>query len=1279
MKLKSWVYFLLFLLFFMYMTDIQAQKKQKTYQITWKENLIFSPSPDYTIEILYFDGSSQGHEYPQLPLFYDQMPADIFFQKYEVTLQNVETTPFNEHDASLIPSDFEQKELKIDITTLTNRHQYMTAISFIPILKSQNGNYVKVTSVTFSYEGVEALAVPKKQKGYAANSILSSGNWYKIAISQAGLHKVTYDDLVGLGINVSGLSSSNIAFFGNGTGMLPENTSGKRPDDLIENAIMVFDGGDGSFDKGDYFIFYAQSPHTWNYDQASNIFSHQINTYSDYAYYYVNVDIGIGTKKRITTANNNHLSANSQVNTYTYYDFYEKDEVNLAQSGHIWVGDKFDYKTEYSYTMNLPAITGGPATLRVRAAFASPIYSSLAISVNGTSIGSLAYGNTGTDIARLSTASFNINPTSSTLNIDFKYNKPSGSSVSYLDWIELQATCLLRMHSSQFPFCNVENIGSGNITQYNIANSNANTKVWDVTEPGHSVQMQGELVGGIFSFKSPTSDLRKFVAFGGSDFLSVDIIGKVKNQNLHGDVNVDMVIVSHSDFLAQAERLAEFRRTHDGYSVKVVTPQEIYNEFSSGAQDPTAIRDYMKMIYDVSGGAYPQYLLLFGRPSYDYRGRSSNTKLFVPHYTFNKDAIDDKSMVYDDYFGFLDDNEGVGDNKGLIDIAIGRFPVTTAAQANVAVTKTINYSRRENLVKEGDVSRVSNLADWRNVITFVADDEDGNNHINEANAASATLSKTNKTINIEKIYLDAYTQVSHSGGQRYPEVNDAINKRVQRGNMMLVYHGHGGVNGLAHERVVTVSDINTWNNYYNQMIMVTLTCDFAQYDRESMSPGELVFLNANGGASGLITTSRVSYSGLGYTETLFKNLYVKDGGTLGQPRYKTLGELNRATKNKRGSSSLNMIIVLGDPAMPVAIPNYTVVTDSINGVSASFYQDTLKAFNKVTIKGRVVGDDSVTLSNFNGNIYPSIYDKAITLSTLQNDPNSGPFDFELQKNILFRGNASVKNGLFEFSFIVPKDINYSYGNGKISYYARTNASDAAGYFDEMIIGGISEEQLNDSIGPEMEVFLNDRTFVNGGITNPSPMLIVDLKDEHGINTTGNGIGHDLVAILDNVVETPIVLNDYYETQLDSFNSGTVRYPLKDIPVGKHTLKIRAWDVVNNVSEKTIHFEVISDEKLALDHVLNYPNPFTTRTEFYFEQNQAGGTFDILIQIFTISGKLVKTITAQQHIQGNRSQPVFWNGRDDYEDKLAKGVYLYKLKVRNQQGEIAEKIEKIVIL
>jgi len=377
---------------------------------------------------------------------------------------------------------------------------------------------------------------------------------------------------------------------------------------------------------------------------------------------------------------------------------------------------------------------------------------------------------------------------------------------------------------------------------------------------------------------------------------------------------------------------------------------------------------------------------------------------------------------------------------------------------------------------------------------------------------------------------------------------------------------------------------------------------------------------------------------------------------------------------------LGMIVTFGDPAMPLAIPVHNVVTYSINENNATDVIDTLKALSRVTIKGAVVDKDGKILDDFNGNIFPSIFDKEKTVTTLGNDPGSLPVvDFQQQNSILFRGNVTVKNGKFEFSFIMPKDIDFAMGNGKISYYARSVSTDATGHFDQFIIGGISDSVYNDSICPKMEVYLNDETFVNGSIVDPNPVLLVYLKDDLGINTTGNGIGHDLVAILNDETNSPFILNDYYESDLDSYNSGKIRYPLKDLPVGKHQLKVRAWNIINNLSEKTIAFEVVSDEKLTLAHVLNYPNPFTTHTDFYFEHNQPCGQFDIIVQIFTISGKIVKTITSQQTLQGNRSNPISWNGLDDYGDKLGKGVYVYRLKVRNQQGDIVEKIEKLVIL
>lgn len=1274
MKLKTWAIIIIFLTVLLQTTNTQAQKIEKSYTIDWVENIIYHPEPEKEVEMLFFHGASQNSEFPLLPLFFERISVDAFFQNYDVVVRNLKTTPLSSHEISLIPTDFSPSQFEVKVISTIDRKKNFAAISFTPIFK-QNETFVKVNSFDISINGKDPLFPTKRS--HANHSVLGNGSWYKIAVSKTGIYKVTYDDLVALGVPVSGLSSSRIALFGNGGRMLPEKNSISRADDLIENPIMIYDGGDGSFDSGDFFIFYAQGPHQWNYsstvDESNRAFSHTYNIYTDYAYYFINTDAGIGEKKRITTKDNHSLTATNTVSTYTHYDFFEIDEINLMKSGKDWYGDKFDITTSRTYTFNVPGIVAQRGRFSMSVAFASSITSRMTATVAGQSF--ILEGTDTGNIANKINRDFSFTPSTSSMTIQLDYNKPTSSAVAYLDWLEIQVTCNLSMHSAQFPFCNLESIGPEKITQFNISNSDSKTIVWDVTDPTHAFRLAGTLNNSTFSFKSKTDSMRQFVAFNGEHFYSVTPIGSIGNQNLHGTSNVDMVIITYPDFVSQAERLAEYRRENDGLSVKVTTPQQVYNEFSSGAIDPIAIRDYMKMIYDKSSGAKGQYLLLFGRPSYDYRGRVNEEKLYVPNYQYSSLNNESALRANDDYFGSLDDHEGDPSTNGvdILDVAIGRFPVTTAAQAKIVVDKTINYSEKRELVTNPNSGEISNLGDWRNVITLLADDEESA-HVNTSESSANIIAHQNPTINIEKIYCDAYSQVSYSGGQRYPEVNIAINNRMERGALVFSYYGHGGGNGWAHERILEISDINKWRNLYNQPIMTTLTCEFGWYDRAEISPAELVFINNKGGAAGMITTSRTAFMTFNdlYSITMYTHFFEEG---------KRLGDINRIAKNASGgmTNGLNMIVTFGDPTMPIAFPKYEITTDSINGKSISAVLDTISALSKVTIKGRVTNENGTTLSDFNGSITPTIFDKPVKMKTLQNDPSSRLFEFMQQKNVLFKGNASVKNGYFEFSFIMPKDINFSYGNGKISYYAKSNEVDAAGYSDRIIIGGMSDENYNDSIGPQITIFFNDETFVNGGITDQNPTLIVHLADELGINTTGNGIGHDLIAILDNAAEAPITLNDYYEAKQDSYNSGTVRYPLKELAIGKHTLKIRAWDIMNNVSEKSIDFEVISNEKLTLAHVLNYPNPFTTHTDFFFEHNQPGETFDILVQIFTISGKLVTTLTSTQVLQGNRCEGISWNGRDQYGDKLGKGVYLYRMKVRNQQGDIAEKIEKLVIL
>ena len=1276
MKNKSWVLFCVFCLIFTQHLDIQAQKITKKIQINWTDNHFHPISEDLSIEFLHFEEAVYLQNEERLPYFYETIPVDIFYKDYEVSVSDVQYEPMNTHDGALVPESYKNAQPQVHVESSYERSKPFMLISFCPIVRTGPHQCNRVTSITLTIAG-QNPATAKSTKSYTNRSVLTSGQWFRFTVTQTGIYKVTCQDLAAMGMKTP-ILSNQIALFGNGGKMLPEANSTPRTDDLREIPVFMYDGNDGYFDNDDYFIFYGESPHTVYYDSAANHFSHINNIYSDSTTYFITQTAGIGEKKRVQSVNNSHLLANQQVNDYVHFAFYDEDIYNLGSSGKDWLGDLFDVTTQRGYLFQVPGYKPANSRISVSVAGASNSYSQMAVAVNNIEVGNVSLSPiSSTLIATFGKGNFNFIPNGTNLSVSLTYSKPLTTSTAYLNWIELEVPCSLTMHSAQFGFSNPQTVGTGNISQFNISGANGNTRIWDVTNPGQTVQYTLTQNDGMYSFKVPTDEMRSFFAFDGTSYLSITPRGAVPNQNLHATEGVDMVIVTHPDFLSQADRLANFRREHDHLSVKVVTIDQVYNEFSGGSQDAMAIRDYMKMIYDKTDKAYPKYLLLVGRPCYDFRGRNEGTQIFVPNYQYyaHNDGISEINFyANDDNFGLLDDGESA--LNGLYDIAVGRFSCTTVSEASNMVDKSIRYTERRNLLSEG-ASQISNFADWRNVMALVADDEQME-FVDDAEMFSDIVETATPDINFDKIYLDAFQQVSNAGGQRYPDVTTSINNRMNRGCLLMTYVGHSGKDGWAAERVLENSDISRWSNYYNLAVMLSLSCTFSYYDRPSWSPAELAMLNTKGGVSAVISATRESWSdsNLDYGKNFYSIIFDNTSG-----QYPTIGELNFRAKNERGGATtrLAMYVLLGDPSMPMAIPTYHFVTDSINHTPVSEHLDTIRALSKVTVSGRVVDDNMQTLNNFNGTVFPSVYDKKLKTYTLANDPGSEPYMFYTQKSLLFRGNSTVQNGHFSFSFYVPKDIDYSFGNGKISYYARSMNVDAAGAFTDFIIGGTDSIGLNDKEGPVIDLYMNDENFVDGGIVNPNPTLIAKIKDNYGINTTGNGIGHDLTAILDGESDAQIVLNDYYETEKDSFNMGTVRYALSDLKTGKHTIKVRAWDINNNPSENELTFEVISDQKLELDHVLNYPNPFTTHTEFFFEQNQNGGMFDIQIQIYTISGKLVKTINTSQYMEGNRCSGIPWDGLDDYGDKIGKGVYMYKVRVRNQNNEISEKIEKLVIL
>jgi len=1250
--------------------------------LKWKAPKTAVYTETYSEKYLYFEGAKYDGISHQIPVYINRKRLASNVKGITASLNNMEFEDLLSSDLDNITGiDQIGDEIAITATVTYFKKTPHSRISFVPIRKNAStGIFQKL--ISFNLDVVPAEFIDgnskKKKAQYAANSVLQGGSWYKISVTQDGIYKLTYSFLSGLGIDVDNINPQNLRIYGNGGGMMPYDNSVFRYDDLEENAIEVVGEADGIFNGNDYILFYGEGPTSWGYSFPDARYKHQLNLYSEKTYYFLTADGGNGTPKRIASQAS-ESSFNTTVTNFDDYKFHEAEIENLLISGREWYGEKFDVVTSYSFPFSFPNISSSVTLeISVIGRAIAPATGEFSVLGNGSALTSLDlytssvngnylqdYGVPKSDVTTFSSGD--------AVTISVSYSKSEPSSVGWLNYIELNARRELKMSGNQMGFRDIQSVGAGNISKFFISNATSSVRVWEVTNPTNCSEMADSLFGSTLEFSIITDSLRQFVAFNGNTYLSAGAVGSIANQNIHGLIGQpEFVIVTNSAFKTQADDLAAFHRANDNMTVEVVTNSEVYNEFSSGAQDITAIKDLMRMLYNRAADSteLPKYLLLFGDGSYDNLHRLSNNTNYIPTYQSADSYKPVWSYVSDDYFGLLDDNEGDNPNDDL-DIGIGRFPVQSAAEAEAMVYKVTNYNSSNT------------MRDWRNVVCFIADDQDGNIHIDPSDDIAIHIDTTYCEYNIDKIYIDAYQQVSTAGGQRYPEATIAINRRVEKGALLINYTGHGGELGWAHERILENSDINNWSNFNSLPVFTTATCEFSRFDDPARTAaGEFVYLNPNGGGIALLTTVRLVFSGANeaLTRNFYETVFVPINGEM--PR---LGDIVMITKNKTGNGvNSRKYCLLGDPALRLAYPEHEVLTDSINGQVVMGDNDTLNALSLVTISGHIDNTAGGKYTSFNGTVYPTVYDKALVITTLKNDPDSDVKNFDLQKSILFRGKATVTNGEFNFSFIVPKDIAYQNDFGRISYYAENGVTDAHGCYEEFIIGGSASNIAADNTGPQVDLYMNDTSFVFGGITNESPTMLAFIFDEHGINTSGNGIGHDLVAILDGATNNPIILNDDYIADRDTYKSGSISYDFSDLEKGNHTLSLKVWDVYNNSTEAITEFVVAPSAELALSHVLNYPNPFTTYTEFWFEHNRPGQNLDVQIQIFTISGRLIKTINTSVFTLGFRPDPkiytdLTWNGKDDFGDNIGRGVYVYHLKVKAEDGSFADKFEKLVIL
>ena len=868
------------------------------------------------------------------------------------------------------------------------------------------------------------------------------------------------------------------------------------------------------------------------------------------------------------------------------------------------------------------------------------------------------------------------------------------NSTAFVDYIRISGICDLKFNNQTLLFDRSHYNSASNIVQYNISQSQAVSEVWDITDRFNAKSILNADNADNFSFKVSENELKEYVLVSSLSFLSPDKAqsSKIANQNLKGTVfrsdsgqntSIDYLIITPSVFLSQANRLAQINRDQNNLNVKVITLDEIYTEFSCGQQDVGAIRNFVKYVYDNANSDQDRlkYLCLFGDASFDYKNRIRNNTNYVPIWNSLQSFSLSFSFISDEFYAQLDGDEGNLDEfVGDSDLAVGRIIADSQIKARELVDKIANYYDEKSYGK------------WRNNYLIVSDDvdEDWEKVLQETTDESATqVTNYRPYMNAVKIHTDAYLQESTSAGERYPKAKADFFDRLDEGAVVINYFGHGGEDGLASERIFDKFDAQNLKNTNRYNCFITVTCEFTKFDdplRETA--GEYVYWNPRGGAVGLITTTRQIYVNVGVSlnEKLTENLFDDSAG-----ENLSIAEVLTKTKNELNTVQKLLVFFIGDPAMKLAIPEPRIALTTLNDLPIDASNNTIKALDKVKLSGEIQDENGLLISDYSGEVTVTVFDKNISRTTLGNDnqtDSSGQLitmDFETQGEVVFNGKASVANGLFDVSFVVPKDIKFNTSNGKVSFYAKEEAvlKDKTGYSNDLLIGGLNTNAEEDNTPPTMQLFMNDESFVSGGITNSNPTLIVQLFDENGINTS-SGVGHDISGILDGNQSNPIVLNNYYVANPDDFTNGEVVYNLRDLEPGLHTISVRAFDVYNNVVTSEIQFVVYDEnESLVVKNVLNYPNPFVSYTEFWFNHNSSD-PLDIMVQIFTVSGKLVRTLrgVSSSGVYGSNSlsRDVIWDGTDDFGEKVGKGTYVYKLKVKSQRlNKQVVKIEKLVIL
>jgi hypothetical protein len=1116
-----------------------------------------------------------------------------------------------------------------------------------------------------------------RTENYSSSSVLSSGRWFKIAVTEDGIYRIDFTKLKQLGLE----NPSYPKIFGNNCGQLSYFNDGTEPDDLREIAIFTNTGSDGIFNEGDYLLFYGKGPNRWFYDYSRRDFNFVRHNYSDTAYYFITS--GTTEGKKITTRLSPEMASNFTSSESDALYIHEKEVENLLHSGREWY-QPVNYLKDTEINPGFKDIvTGEKVKYTIRVLARASITTNFSLSENGSILATVPIAGvnlsstTGT-YAQSAEAEGEVLPYSSApiYKVSFS-NNGEISARGWIDYVKIHARRFNTFDGQTTHFTDSKSVGPGIVTEFTIKSSAEATVIWDVTNPYTAKIISYTRSGENVTFKLTTDTLKTVVAFRSAN-TKIPVIKsfQLPNQDLHASAPADMIIVTHPLFRSFAERLAGFHEKNSGLISLIVTPQQIYNEFSGGIPDIAAIRNFLRMKYiNQKGTGHPlKYLLLFGDGSFDNKTLPPGNTNYVPTYQTQNSNIVISSFTSDDFYGLLKDGEG--EDSGTEDLGIGRITVSDTAEAGIVVAKIEKYLDP------------ANQGDWKNMVCITADDEDGNTHMSDAEGLADLIKENAPWVNVDKIYFDAYNQITSSTGQFYPDVTQAINDRINEGTLIFNYIGHGNENNLGHERVVTSETINQWKNIEKLPLFITATCEFSRFDDITInsvtgsitgksSSGEKILLDNKGGAIALMSTTRLVYSAPNYE--LNRNIFTVAFERDAEGNALRMGDIIRTAKNRSGNNTNKRnFLLLGDPAVRLSWPWHgNIVTDSVNEVPVGEPTDTLKALSVISVAGHVEDSAGNNSNDFEGVVAPLVFGKPSEIQTLANDGGQ-KMKFEIQNNILFSGKARAVNGRFRFTFIVPRDIDYIFGQGKISYYAFDESRDINGSFSDIVVGGFSNINNNDTEGPAISLYFNDTLFHSGGITDPNPRLLALVEDKGGINTAGTGIGHNLSCWLDDDPANSYILNNYYENDFGSYSKGRIIYNFSGLTGGNHSLTLKAWDNFNNSSEESILFLVDTGEKFILKNLLNYPNPFGDATKISAEHNRPDELFDITITIFSMNGELIRILNTSVPATGYKLAPIEWDGNISSGIRAGRGIYPYRATIKTSKGETATISGRMII-